>query len=178
MCSSYHFLSPLVTISLFFVLVHFYFVDKFICSSFKIACIRGFPESSVVKESTCNAGDPSLIPESGRSPGEGNGCPLQCSGLENSMGCIAQGVAKSRTRLSNFHLLVFERWAARLYLVTPLLMYQHLFHKSQFVEIWVTFILYYYKNMKVQILAHPSLVICLIIFKDNFLEVELLHWMV
>ena len=104
MCSSYHFLSPLVTISLFFVLVHFYFVDKFICSSFKIACIRGFPESSVVKESTCNAGDPSLIPESGRSPGEGNGCPLQCSGLENSMDCIVHGVAKSRARLSSFHL--------------------------------------------------------------------------
>ena len=104
MCSSYHFLSPLVTISLFFVLVHFYFVDKFICSSFKIACIRGFPESSVVKESTCNAGDPSLIPESGRSPGEGNGCSLWCSGLEYSMDCIVHGVAKSRAQLSGFHL--------------------------------------------------------------------------
>ena len=38
-----------------------------------------FPQSSVGKESTCSAGDPSLIPESGRSPGEGIGYPLQYS---------------------------------------------------------------------------------------------------
>ena len=37
------------------------------------------------KESTGNAGDPGSIPESGRSPGEGNGNPLQDSCLENSM---------------------------------------------------------------------------------------------
>ena len=41
--------------------------------------------SSVGKESTCNAGDPSLIPGSGRSTGEGIDYPLQYSGLENSM---------------------------------------------------------------------------------------------
>ena len=35
------------------------------------------PPSSVSKESTCNAGDPGSIPESGRSPEEGNGNPLQ-----------------------------------------------------------------------------------------------------
>ena len=40
---------------------------------------RGFPDSSVGKESTCNAGDPSLIPGSGRSPGERVGYPLQYS---------------------------------------------------------------------------------------------------
>ena len=39
----------------------------------------GFPDSSVGKESTCNAGDPSLIPGSGRSPREGIGYPLQYS---------------------------------------------------------------------------------------------------
>ena len=39
----------------------------------------GFPDSSVGKESACNAGDPSSIPESGRSPGEGIGYPLQDS---------------------------------------------------------------------------------------------------
>ena len=39
----------------------------------------GFPDSSVGKESTCNAGDPSLIPGSGRSTGEGTGYPLQYS---------------------------------------------------------------------------------------------------
>ena len=37
------------------------------------------------KESTCNAGDPGSIPESGRSPGGGHGNPLQCSCLENPM---------------------------------------------------------------------------------------------
>ena len=39
----------------------------------------GFPGSSAGKESACNAGDPGLIPGSGRSPGEGIGCPLQYS---------------------------------------------------------------------------------------------------
>ena len=47
--------------------------------------IRGFPCSSVGKESACNAGDPCSIPGLGRSPGEGNGNPLQYSCLENSM---------------------------------------------------------------------------------------------
>ena len=99
--------------------------------------------SSAGKESTRNAGDPSSIPGSGRStgegidfplqyswaslvaqlvknpyavwetwvqslgcedpPGEGKGCPLQYSGLANSMDCIVHGVAKSQTQLSNFH---------------------------------------------------------------------------
>ena len=36
-------------------------------------------------------------------PGEGKGYPLQYSGLENSMDCIVHGVAKSQTRLSDFH---------------------------------------------------------------------------
>ena len=39
----------------------------------------GFPESSVGKESTCNSGDPGLIPGSGRSAGEGIGNPFQYS---------------------------------------------------------------------------------------------------
>ena len=45
----------------------------------------GFPPSSVSKESACNAGDPSLMHVSGRSPGEGNGNLLQYSCLENPM---------------------------------------------------------------------------------------------
>ena len=63
----------------------------------------GFPDSSVGKESACSAGDPGLIPGSGRSVGEGIGYPLQSSGLENSMDCIVHGVTKSWTWLSNFH---------------------------------------------------------------------------
>ena len=43
-----------------------------------------FPDSSVGKESACNAGCPSSIRGSGRSSGEGKGYPLQYSGLENS----------------------------------------------------------------------------------------------
>ena len=41
--------------------------------------------AQMVKASACNVGDPSSIPESGRSPGEGNGNALQYSCLENSM---------------------------------------------------------------------------------------------
>ena len=62
----------------------------------------GFPDSSVGKESACNAGNPDLIPGLGRSPGEGKGYPLQYCGLENSMDCIVHGVTKSQTWLSNF----------------------------------------------------------------------------
>ena len=43
------------------------------------ADLWGFPDSSVGKESTCNAGDPSLIPGSGRSAGQGIGYLLQYS---------------------------------------------------------------------------------------------------
>ena len=47
--------------------------------------ILGFPDSSVGKESSCNAGDTGLILGLGRSPGEGRGNPLQYSCLENPM---------------------------------------------------------------------------------------------
>ena len=65
----------------------------------------GFPGSSEVKASACNAGDPGSIPGLGRSPGEGNGNPLQYSCLENPMDggawwATVHGVAKSRTGLS------------------------------------------------------------------------------
>ena len=57
----------------------------------------GFPGGSAGKESTCNVGNMGSIPGLGRSPGEGNGYPLQYSGLENSLDCIDHGVAKSWT---------------------------------------------------------------------------------
>ena len=67
----------------------------------------GFPDGSDSKESACNERDPGLIPGSGRSPGKGNGNPLQYSCLENPMNrgawwTTVHGVAKSRTRLSNW----------------------------------------------------------------------------
>ena len=46
----------------------------------------GFPGDSDGKASACNVGDLGSIPELGRSAGEGNGYPLQYSGLENPMG--------------------------------------------------------------------------------------------
>ena len=52
---------------------------------FSILALRGFPDSSIGKEFACNAGEPSSIPGLGRSPGEGNGNPLQYSCLENPM---------------------------------------------------------------------------------------------
>ena len=66
----------------------------------------GFPGDSDGKESACNAGDPGSIPVSGRSPGEGNGNPLQYASRENSMDrgawwATVHGVAKSRTRMSD-----------------------------------------------------------------------------
>ena len=66
----------------------------------------GFPGGSVVKNPPNNAGDMGLIPESGRSPGEGNGNPLQYSCLGNSMNravwrATVHGVAKSPIQLSN-----------------------------------------------------------------------------
>ena len=45
--------------------------------------IQGFPDGSHGKVSACDEGDPGFIPGSGRSPGEGNGSPLQYSCLEN-----------------------------------------------------------------------------------------------
>ena len=60
----------------------------------------------VCEESACNAGDIGLIPGVGRSPGKGNGNPLQYSCLGNPMDrgawwATVHGVAKSRTQLSN-----------------------------------------------------------------------------
>ena len=66
----------------------------------------GFPGDSDVKEWSCNAEDPGLIPGSERPPGEGNSNPLQCSCLENLMDrgasqATVHGVTKSQTQLSD-----------------------------------------------------------------------------
>ena len=63
--------------------------------------ILGFPGGSEGKASACNAGDPGSIPGWGRSPGEGNGNPLQYSCLENPMDggawwATVHGVTKSQ----------------------------------------------------------------------------------
>ena len=68
----------------------------------------GFPCWLSAIESACNAGDPGLIPGSGRSPGEGNDYPLQYSCLKNSMDrgawqATVLAVAKSQAQLSSQH---------------------------------------------------------------------------
>ena len=81
-------------------------LQKLSISSFTniLFCVSVFPWWLSGKESFCNAGDSGLIPGTGRSPGEGNGNPLQYSCLENPMDrgawwATVHGVAKSRTRL-------------------------------------------------------------------------------
>ena len=68
--------------------------------------------AQMVKKSACNAVDPGSIPGAGRSPGEGNGNPLQYSCLENPMAggawwAMVHGVTKSQTRLSDFTFTFF-----------------------------------------------------------------------
>ena len=65
------------------------------------SCVKA--GSSLLKNLPPNAGDAGSVPGLGRSPGEGNGNPLQYCGLENSKDCIIHGVAKGRTRLNDFH---------------------------------------------------------------------------
>ena len=68
--------------------------------------MMNFPRGSVVNNLSANAGDAGSIPGSGRSPGEGNGNPLQCSCLENPTDrgawlATVRGVTKSWTQLSD-----------------------------------------------------------------------------
>ena len=64
----------------------------------------GFLGSSAGKESACNVGGLGSVPELGRSPGEGNGYPLQYSDLENSMDCIVHGGHKESDRTEQLSL--------------------------------------------------------------------------
>ena len=66
----------------------------------------GFPGGSDSKESACNTGDLGSIPWSGRSPGEGNGYPIQYSCLEDSMErgawwATVHGIAESQIQPSD-----------------------------------------------------------------------------
>ena len=68
--------------------------------------IQGFPGGSNDKEASCSAGDPGLIPESGRFPGDGNGYPVQYSGLENPINrgawrATVHEVTRHETQLSD-----------------------------------------------------------------------------
>ena len=72
-----------------------------------VYCSMGFPGGSDGKASACIVGDPSSIPGLGRSPGEGNGNPLQYTCLENPMDrgalwILIHGITKSQTWLSDW----------------------------------------------------------------------------
>ena len=89
------------------------FLDLMKRASFQF---HNFPGGSDGKASAYNLGDPGLIPGSGRSPGEGNGNPLQYSCLESPMDggawwATVRGVTRSHTRLSDlFFLFQIERF--------------------------------------------------------------------
>ena len=77
-----------------------------------LAVLKGFSGGAEVKASACNVGDLGLIPGSGRSPGKGNGNPLQYFCPENTMDrgawwATVHGVTKSRTKPSTFTSLHF-----------------------------------------------------------------------
>ena len=83
----------------------------------------GFPGGSDGKESACSAGDGGSVPGSGRSPGEGNGNPLQYSCLGNptdrgAWWATVRGDAKSRTQLSNsfFHFYTYSYMCMYMYI--------------------------------------------------------------
>ena len=113
-------------LSLFPCLPFFSFIPSFLLSFLLCNCLfhgpfvnfekisnLGIPGGSDSKESACNAGDPGSIPGSGRSPGDGNGCPLQYSCLKNSMDrgvwqAIVHGIAKTQLSDWHFHFSLFQ----------------------------------------------------------------------
>ena len=78
----------LYAIYIIYTVILIYIIAYYVLLYYYTLYIYGFPGGSAGKEFACNAGDPGLIPGLGRSLGEGNGYPLQYSGLENSMDCI------------------------------------------------------------------------------------------
>ena len=101
---------PTYTLHLLYTFIHlselsFHITAVINNSAVKLVDYISFGHSDS-KESACNAGDPGLIPGSGRFPGEGNGKPLQYSCLENSkdrgaLWGIVYGVSESQTQLSD-----------------------------------------------------------------------------
>ena len=121
----------------------------------------GFAGGSEVKASACNAGDPGSIPGSGRSPGEGNGNPLQYFCLGNPMDAGAwwptvHRVAKSRTQLSDFTFLF--TWSKLLRILIA------------FIELWITM----EENAKIKILARRKWMFELLRENQAFVVVHLL----
>ena len=111
-----------------------------------------FPGGSEGEVSACNAGDLGLFPGSGRSPGEGNGNPLQYCCLENPMdgeawSATVHGFAKSRTQLSDFtHSLIryYKQHCLHTFLYMPLALGHHflqdVFIRMKYLIVFKTYI--------------------------------------
>ena len=101
-----------ITIIHIFIYIKFYILNtNFLV--YKRLYTMSFPGSSDSKETACDTGNPSSIPGLGRSPGEGNGHPLQYSCLENSMDrgtwqATVHRVTKSQTWLSNTNIIYYR----------------------------------------------------------------------
>ena len=95
--------------------------------------IRSFPGGSEDKASACNAGDPGSISGLGRSPGEGNGNPLQYSCLENPMDKEPGGLQPMGSQR------VGHDWATSLHFMLGIICYHHLEILSSFIHpfIWL-----------------------------------------
>ena len=92
----------------------FYWLIQSLNATFIIYKTGGFPGGSEVKASACNAGDLGSISGSGRSPGEGNGNPLQYCCLENPMERSLTGYSPRGRRESKTERLTFTFTAAPL----------------------------------------------------------------
>ena len=108
-------------------LLSFKFFHSVICTC-PFTCV-GSPRGLDAKESACNAGDLGSIPGSGRSPGKGNGNPLQYSCLGNPMDrkawwAIVHGVTKSQRWLRDYHVHFSPVWAPDLRSLYSFLMHQ------------------------------------------------------
>ena len=97
---------------------------------------QGFPGGSDGEESACSAGDLGSIPGLGRSPGEGNGSPLQYSCLENPMdsgawGCKELDMTERLTHVEHFLGAVLCALHAASYLILLLLLLMFPFYTQQ-----------------------------------------------
>ena len=95
-----------------FLLTYWIYLLVLIAFVWSVSGFLDFPGGSDSKESACNAGDPGSVPGLGRSPGEGNGYPLQYTCLENSMDrgasqATIHGVTKSQC--IGYHVICIQR---------------------------------------------------------------------
>ena len=121
-------------------------IQVYFCTALRI---MDFPRSSVSKQSACNAGDPGLISGSGRSPGVGNGYPLQSSWLENPMDkgawqATVHGVTKvlDITSPINHHHRYFWNCFSH-----SILYYKHISTSLLLYNIYFNSFMYYHSNV-------------------------------